>query len=599
MADVTFQGASEPIAAALRVAGDIVYEWHLDSDRITWIGPVEKVLGEDARTLFATGAALNGRINPEDLPSRLQALSDHRRSDGIFDCEYRVRLAEGQFTWIHDRGGCERDDTGQPVVMRGVLRLINGRKQNEARLERLANYDELTGQFNRNRLREALQQAMTQSERYGVDGAYLTIGIDNLAMINAAYGQSGGDAVITGVGLRLGVVTRASDVIGRVGGDVYGIVLSHCPEDEVASVAGKILDMFRDRPIDTPVGPIPVTVSVGGTTYPAPMRTAVEAMTRAETAMQEAKRAGRNDFCLYEISDEQLQRHRDDIATVEQVKKAIKENRLLFAFQPIVARGDYDVAWYECLLRLRGPDDAIIVAGHFVPAVERMGLNRLMDRHVLEMAVRELEDSPSIALAINISGVTVPDPEWLDLLIRLIGGRAAIARRLMIEITETAAMRNITEAARFVTTVRDLGCRVALDDFGAGYISFCHLRSLPVDVVKIDGSFINGIAESRDNRLFVSTLIGLAKGFGMITVAECVETEEDVAVLAAEGVDYLQGYYFARPAIERSWVNGGASAAIRRPPPVVDLTLIEVEALRRRVAAAATDKPAAIGRAGQ
>lgn len=123
MADVTFHSASEPIAAALRVAGDIVYEWHLDSDRITWVGPVETVLGEDARTLFATGAALNGRINPEDLPGRLQALSDHRRSDGIFDCEYRVRLAEGQFTWLHDRGGCERDDTGQPVIMRGVLRL--------------------------------------------------------------------------------------------------------------------------------------------------------------------------------------------------------------------------------------------------------------------------------------------------------------------------------------------------------------------------------------------------------------------------------------------------------------------------------------------
>jgi len=544
------------LAAAVIAAGDVVYEWDLATDRIRWSGPARRLFAAGTLDGYETGEAYHGRINPEDLPRRLKSLADHYRDAGTYDCEYRVRQADGGFCWVHDRGAAELSAEGEPVRMRGVLRLITRRKLEEAHLVQMANFDELTGCINRNRLRDVLHQALTRGRKLGRPGAYLTVGIDKLSLINSAFGYLTADAVIVAAAQRLGRALGECDVVGRLGGDTFGIVLPDCSEPDMPGVAERILELFRQYPIDTPSGPIHCSVSIGGVAFPSYVQSVYEALTRGDSALQEAKRHGRDRFWAYRVTEAERRDHRTVMTMAEQVKDALKKDRLLLAIQPVVRSGSHAVDFHEALLRLRAADGTIVSAGVFVPVIERLGLMREMDSRVLDLAVDRLTADPALRLAINISGLTSVDHGWLHQLVRLVGTDRALAERLTVEITETAAIQDIEETARFVATVRELGCRIALDDFGAGYTSFRHLKTLTVDIVKIDGAFVRGIATNEDNRMFVRTLVGLAHNFGLSTVAECVETAEDAAALDRENVDWQQGWYFARPSVEHVWPNG-------------------------------------------
>jgi EAL domain-containing protein (putative c-di-GMP-specific phosphodiesterase class I) len=187
--------------------------------------------------------------------------------------------------------------------------------------------------------------------------------------------------------------------------------------------------------------------------------------------------------------------------------------------------------------------------------VEQLGLVRQMDRHVLELAAAELAIHPKVELAVNLSGLTAADPTWFRALKLLLQDRPEMARRLIFEITETTALQDVEETARFIQQLKELGCRLSMDDFGAGYTSFRHLQALNFDIVKIDGSFIRSLRDNPEHQLFVRNLLGMADAFGLKTVAECVETGEDAGFLANEGVHYLQGYYFGRPSLERPWLQ--------------------------------------------
>src|SRR6266581_3957710 len=225
----------------------------------------------------------------------------------------------------------------------------------------------------------------------------------------------------------------------------------------------------------------------------------------------------------------------------ERVQTALHQDRLLFAFQPIVCAVTGKVDYFECLLRMRDEAGGIVAAGEFITIIEELGLIGLIDRYVLQKTVRELATDPEVRLGFNVSGLTAGDRPWLRSLISLLRNRPGLARRIVVEITETAALYDIDESARFVDTLRDTGCRVALDDFGAGHTALRHLQILAVDTVKIDGSFVRNLAASRENQVFLRHLLGLTRDFGLSTVAECVENAEEAALLRSEGVGFLQG----------------------------------------------------------
>ena len=241
------------------------------------------------------------------------------------------------------------------------------------------------------------------------------------------------------------------------------------------------------------------------------------------------------------------------------VKAALRQDRLLIAFQPVVCAATGRVDYFECLLRMRDEHGNIVRGADFITTVEQLGLIGLIDRFVLEKAVEELGTDPEVTLGFNVSGLTACDRPWLRSLMSRLRDRPDLGARLVVEITETAALYDIEETARFVEALRHAGCRVALDDFGAGHTSLRHLQALAVDIVKIDGSFVQNLADSPENQVFLRHLVGLTKSFGLSTVAECVESAEDAELLRAEGSGDLQGFYLGAPTTERP--GRGKSAA--------------------------------------
>jgi EAL domain-containing protein (putative c-di-GMP-specific phosphodiesterase class I) len=234
------------------------------------------------------------------------------------------------------------------------------------------------------------------------------------------------------------------------------------------------------------------------------------------------------------------------------VRAALREDRLLFAFQPVVCATTGKVDYFECLLRICDKDGHIVSGNEFITNAEDLGWIGLIDRYVLNKTVQELAADPQIRLGCNISGLTVGDRSWLRSVTSLLRRRPEVARRLVVEITETAALTDIAESARFIESLRHIGCRVALDDFGAGHTSLRHLQVLPVDIIKIDGSLVRNLTNQPQTRIFLRHLIELIRALGLATVAECVESAEDAALLRAEGVGYMQGHHFGRPTIGRT-----------------------------------------------
>jgi EAL domain-containing protein (putative c-di-GMP-specific phosphodiesterase class I) len=307
--------------------------------------------------------------------------------------------------------------------------------------------------------------------------------------------------------------------------------------------------------IETRTGTVSATITVGAVWLPSGASSSQEAMLRAEEALDRARSAGRDGFAVYAKSPQRETARLRLMAIADEVVAALNERRLVFAYQPIVSAKTKEAVHYECLLRMQRTDGTVAAAGQFIPAAEQLGLVRLVDRHALEMTVAKLYANPHVTLAVNVSGTTAGDPSWLQSFINFVRANREVAQRIIVELTETAALDDFEESVLFVTNLREMGCRVAIDDFGAGYTSFRNLQMLHVDMVKIDGTFVRGLATSPDNQTFVRTLVHLAKNFNLKTVAEWVSSDEEADLLESFGVDYFQGFHFGEPLLAPEWAK--------------------------------------------
>ncbi len=535
------------LLTAIEASGDLLYDWDLATDELVWTGSVQRLFGDGLVGLPESGEAVQGRIHPEDLPHCISARADHFANLGDYDCEYRLRRSDGHFHWVHDRGAVKRSATGTPCRMVGVMRLVTRRKQHEARLEYLARFDDLTGQFNKLRVKEALDKALQDCAEGGRGGSYLILGLDRMGLINTVYGHEAGDRVIFEIAQRLDREIGQGGVIGRLHSDRFGIVLPQREKQQSLETAERLLQVIRQSPVDTGSREVHVSASAGLVHFPAQGNTSYDVITKGDAALFKAKSDARDEVVVYEMTEAQRRDHLDNMNVGEEVKLALKEDRLSFVYQPVVDANSGEVRFYECLLRMRAPNGELIPANRFVPIVESLGLIRTIDRRALQLAIRDLEANPDVNLALNISGLTAADHAWLRTLTGQLKNRPDLAHRMIVEITETAALQDIEESAKFVSVIRELGCRVAIDDFGAGYTSFRYLKALTVDLVKIDGSFSREIDKSAENQLFVRNLLDLARGFGLLTVAEYVERVEEAAYLRREGVELLQGHLYGKP----------------------------------------------------
>ena len=543
------------LVGLLVASGDLFYEWDLETDSIGWTGHLSEIISISDVDAVATGDRFLNRIHPEDLPHRMIALSNHFAHGESFDREFRLRDDSGQFIWIQERAVVTKTRNDKPLSMTGVIRCIEDRKRSEEEATFLSNHDALTGQYNRLRLREALEHTISQSLHRNQRGGLLLVGLDKLNIVSDVYGEDTADAIVLAAARRIEDCMRTGDVVGRVGFDRFAVIVNRCSPEELSTIAGRFLATIRETPIATPAGPMTITASIGVSLFPDDAPTAREVVANADNALRGARRLGCDCYLEYSDLPEHTRTERPDLVVAEQVKQALKDERFTLPFQPIVSTVTGEVTFYEGLARMLDDDGKPIAASGFVPVVEQMGLMRLIDRKVLGLGLDVLERNPEMKLSINVSGMTAVDPMWLRQLEERLQDRRDLASRLILEITETVALDDIDDSSRFVNSLNKFGCRVALDDFGAGFTSFRHLRALNVAMVKIDGSFVRGLTQNDENLLFVRTLVNLAKGIGLESVAEWVETEAEAELLKREGVDYLQGWHCGRPEINPDWMK--------------------------------------------
>ena len=437
-----------------------------------------------------------------------------------------------------------------------MVRIISERHERERKLVKLAHFDPLTGEMNRACLTEVLSGVLDETVRFRGSCGFLLVAIDHLGHLNEAYGFDVSEEVIAQVAKRIRARLRGKDHLGRFSGNKFGVVLTTCTPDELAVAADRLLTGMRDETIPTAAGPVAVTVTIGGVTAPRHARTVPEILTRAQDALAAARAKRHGSFAAYRPNVERDALRRDSVRATDEIVAALNERRIALAFEPVVAAGTREVGFYECLMRVHRPDGRIAHANEIIPVAERVGLVRMLDHRVLELVVQELAAAPALHASVNVSPASTIDPDWWAGLGALLRANTSAAERLTIEITETAAIQDVDDARGFVRRVKDLGCRIAIDDFGAGHTSFRNLRKLGVDIVKIDGAFVQNMLKSEDDRAFVQTLIDLSRRLGLKTVAEWVQDEAAARLLSDWGCDFLQGALIGLASDERPWMVG-------------------------------------------
>ncbi len=540
--------------------GEVLYRWDIASDILVWSANVGDVLLIRDPEAIRTGRAYAQFLEADNLQARFDAVvRSDQRDEGRGICyriQYCIRPDPGSETrlWVEDTGRWFAGPEGRAVRAHGVIRVINERYEHERRLTYLARCDGLTGELNRHSLTEVLEEALDQALRFRSSCGFLLVAVDNLARVNESYGFDIADQVIAAIAKRLRSRMRGKDTLGRYSGNKFGLVLRDCTPDDMAIAADRLLSGVRDEMVPTSAGPIAVTVTIGGVTAPRHARGVSEILARAQESLDTAKARRRGSFQAYRPSIEREAIRRENVRATDDIVAALNERRIFLAYETVASALDRQPAFYECLMRIRRTDGSLIAANEIIPVAERLGLVRLLDFRVLELVIDEMIAAPALQTSFNVSPASTTDPDWWAGLGSLLRTHTGVAERLTVEITESAAIHDIDETRGFVARVKDLGCRIAIDDFGAGYTSFRNLRKLGVDIVKIDGAFVQHIMRSEDDRAFVRTLIDLAKRLKLKTVAEWVQDEAAAKTLEAWGCDYLQGALVGLASTERPWL---------------------------------------------
>ncbi|MGE0233254.1 MAG: EAL domain-containing protein [Flavobacteriaceae bacterium] len=548
------QSSSLDPAAVLDHLGWAAYRWTLAGDRLVWSDNAASLLQISDPSKIATGAAFAAHLR-EGEPSRLKAIVNSGVPDQGSGVDYSVDYAfhpggaEGAALWLSDSGRWFGGADGRPAVAEGLVRVVPERHEADRQAEYNIRYDPLTGQLNRAALFAVLDETLTVARRGQAHACFLVAAVDNLAIINDAYGFAAADEMLIGVATRIRDVMRAGDALGRISGNKFGILVGNCTESEMAAAAARFIEAVSGDPVLVSEGPIPVSLSVGGVALPRYARTAHAAVVAAQDALAAARRKGRGHFAVYAHDAQREARRKRNIMIADELVRGLNERRIGLALHPVVDARTGAIAFYECLTRLHRPDGTVVPASEFIDLAERLGLVRNLDLIALDAVAKLLRDDPSMTVSLNVSMVTAWDSAWYSRLNAHALATPGITKRLIIEITETVAISDMESAVLFVQSLRDMGCAVAIDDFGAGFTNYRNMRALNADIVKIDGVFIRELVGNPEDRIFVRTLVELARHGGLKVVAEWVENEETAAILREWGVDYLQGSHFAEAEI--------------------------------------------------
>ncbi|MHB8886802.1 MAG: EAL domain-containing protein [Methylovirgula sp.] len=534
--------------------GEVVYDWDLVTDQLTFGPNVAEVLNFPGFAAHSTGRAFAEYLSPASPSSRYETIVGSAEADtgrgvgyrvvyGLVDKERDAR-ARSSLVWIEDNGRWFAGSDGHPAHAHGTIRVITDRYEAEWGATHQPHFDPLTGALTRSRFKDQVANVLTDCQRKGGGFAILLVGIDDLVDLNHSYGYDIGDEIIAIAVDRLRAQIRATDLIARYAGNKFAVFLESCTSEQMQAAAQRFLDATEAVPFATAAGQIAASVRIGGVIAPQQGRTAQMLFDHAEAALEAARGIEGERFAAYteglvrQDARVQIQNVSDGIIA------ALNQSRICLAIQPIVSAKTGEIFLHEALMRIADGQGNFILPADILPVAEKTGLIQLIDHRMLELAVQELAKNPALQLAINVSRTTVVDSHWPGRLRATCAPHKDLVARLTIEITEACAFADLEATRKAIAAMKSCGVQVAMDDFGSGHMSFRDLRDLRVDLLKIDGAFVQNLARSEDDRFYVRTLVELARHLDIPTVAEWVEDAEAAAILADWGVDYLQGHHF-------------------------------------------------------
>ncbi|MDT3706722.1 MAG: EAL domain-containing protein [Thiobacillus sp.] len=466
------------------------------------------------------------------------------------------RIGEGHF-------GERVEHTGQAelgMLQRGVnhmaehLQAMQDQMQERidqatARLIYQASHDALTGLINRSEFEQRLERTLSSAQQQGREHVLCYMDLDQFKVINDTCGHAAGDELLRQLALLLKSKLRKRDTLARLGGDEFALLLENCSIQDALEVADAFraeVQRYRFKWGDRIFS---VGMSVGVVAINRDSGTTASLLSAADAACYVAKGRGRNQIHLYEGRDHDLARHRGEMQWVTRVQRALEEHRLRLSWQEIRRTDGVPESrrHVELLLRMLDDDGSVILPMAFIPAAERYSIMPALDRWVIEETLRVCkqhlvaERQMHCLFDINLSGASLKDPEFRTMLLACLHDNPVLGPHLCFEITETAAIGNLSVVNEFIDAMRGFGCSFALDDFGSGLSSFTYLKNLKVDYLKIDGAFVRDITRNPIDRSMVEAINHIGHQMGLKTVAEYVESEETLALLRQIGVDYVQG----------------------------------------------------------
>lgn len=440
-------------------------------------------------------------------------------------------------------------------VLVRLLADIEARRAAEETLSWQATHDTLTELENRRQFEATLSRYIENTRRDGGTHAVLYVDLDQFKVVNDTCGHAAGDALLRQLAQVLLARMRRGDCLARLGGDEFGVILHGCDLLHAQRAAGQLLAAIRAFRFGWQGQVFTLGASIGVAAITSESRDMESVLAAADTACYVAKDKGRNRVQAYQEGDEEVTTRHGQMNWVSRITRSVEEGRFLLHCQRVVAIGDGHEEYLELLLRMTDETGRLVMPGDFIPAAERYHLMGTIDRWVVGKALRclaAMQPRPAPApglprFGLNLSGVSLSDASFADYVYECFDRTGTPPSAICFEITETAAISNFNRAAQFIRRFRDLGCRFALDDFGAGLSSFAYLKSLPVDYLKIDGAFVRGSSYDAVDLAAVDAAARLARAVGAKTIAECVESPEILRGMQDLGIDLVQGHLIHVP----------------------------------------------------
>ena len=527
--------------------------WEADSEtaQISFVSDEAcELLGYPASQWLEEGFLLH-HVHEDDFAALSGSLEKLKKKGGQVSLDLRLMKVNNKPAWARIIASSEYDVNEGRTLIRGLIIDIAEEKQHEEQIVYLADHDSMTGLINRRQFQTRLEHHIAYSKRYNHASSLMFIDVDHFKYINDTFGHQAGDAYLVQVSNCLKGAIRETDILGRLGGDEFGMILPFTAQEEAAEVAENLLRTLSEKDWIYDNERVHITASIGITVLPDGRKLPSQFLAEADAAMYVAKSKGGNAYHIYQKDDHGLVRMQSKVRIENLIHDALARKRFLLHYQPIYDLNSGTVSHYEALIRIQSDDGGLVYPGDFIGTAETFGLIRSIDKWVFEQVVqvisRSLQSGENRTVAFNLSGQHIDDVKFQAWMKAVLVENRDVARHLIIEVTETAAVENLASATDFMETMLNLGCRFALDDFGVGFASFHYIKALPVTYIKIDGSFVRNLHVDEADSVFIKATVDIASRLGITTIAEYVENEHILRMLEEAGVDFGQGFYLGKP----------------------------------------------------